>query len=184
MKKLNILEKSEEVGMKGFKVIKDIISILLILVIVVIAGISFFSAPKDRGLFGFKGYVVVSGSMEPEIFPGDFIFVKTGSFAEIKEKDIITFTGNEEIVTHRAMEISEEGITTKGDANNVEDERKVKRDDFIGTYLIRLPYFGYFIVWLQKPLVFISLCILLAGYFIGIYFIDAKREKEEEAKGL
>lgn len=167
--------------MKAFKVIKDIVAIILVLIFAVIAGISFFSAPKDRGLFGFKGYVVVSGSMKPEILPGDFIFVKTGSYSEIKEKDIITFTGNEEIVTHRAINITEEGIITQGDANNVEDERKVKSDDFIGTYLMRLPYFGYFIVWLQKPLVFISLCILLAGYLVGVYIIDAKREKEEEA---
>lgn len=167
--------------MKAFKVFKDIVAVLLVIIFVVIAGISFFSAPKDRGLFGFKGYVVVSGSMEPEIFPGDFIFVKTGAYTDIKEKDIITFIVNDEIVTHRAVEITEEGIITQGDANNVEDERKVKSDDFIGTYMIRLPYFGYFIVWLQKPLVFISLCILLAGYLIGIYIIDTKKEKEEEA---
>jgi len=170
--------------MKAFKVIKDIVATLLVLIFIVIAGISFFSAPKGRGLFGFKGYVVVSGSMEPKIFPGDFLFVKTGSYTDIKEKDVITFTGNEEIVTHRAMTITDEGITTKGDANNVEDERKVQSDDYIGTYLIRLPYFGYFIVWLQKPLVFISLCILLAGYLIGIYIIDAKQEKQEETKGM
>lgn len=166
--------------MKGFRIIKDIITILLVIIITVIAGISFFSAPKDRGFFGFKGYVVVSGSMEPKIHPGDFIFVKTGSYLDIKENDIITFTENEEIVTHRAVEITEEGIDTKGDANNVKDDSKVQSDDFIGTYRIRLPYFGYFVVLIQKPIVFISLCILLAGYLIGIYVIDAKREKKEE----
>ncbi|MGB4588769.1 MAG: signal peptidase I [Clostridiaceae bacterium] len=166
--------------MKGLKVIKDIIAMILILVFIAIAGISFFSAPKDKGLFGIKGYVVVSGSMESEILPGDFIFVKTGSYTNIKEKDIITFIRNEEIVTHRAIDITKEGITTKGDANNVQDESKVQSEDYIGTYLIRLPYFGYFIVWLQKPLVFISICILLAGYLISIYIIDAKREKKEE----
>jgi len=170
--------------MKGFKVFKDIVTIIIVVIFVVIAGISFFSAPKDKGLFGIKGYVVVSGSMGPKILPGDFIFVKTGSYKDIKENDVITFTGNEEIVTHRAMTITEEGITTKGDANNIEDERKVQTNDFIGTYMIRLPYFGYFIVWLQKPLVFMSLCILFAGYLIGIYIIDTKREKREETKGL
>ena len=170
--------------MKAIKVIKDMVATLLVLIFVVIAGISFFSAPKDRGLFGYKGYVVVSGSMEPMIHPGDFIFVRTGSYADIKEKDVITFMGIEEIVTHRAMTIAEEGITTQGDANNVEDERKVQSDDFIGTYLMRLPYFGYFIVYLQKPLVFISLCILLAGYLIFTYIVDTKREKKAEAEQL
>lgn len=167
--------------MKGFKIIKDIVAILLVIIFVVIAGISFFSAPKDRGFFGFKGYVVVSGSMEPEIYPGDFIIVKTGAYGDIKENDIITFTGDEGVVTHRAVEITEEGIATKGDANNVWDDSKVQSDDFIGTYKIRLPYFGYFVVLIQKPIVFISVCILLAGYLIGIYIIDAKREKKEES---
>ena len=166
--------------MKGFRIIKDIIAILLVVTTILIAGISFFSGPKDTGFFGFKGYVVVSGSMAPEIHPGDFIVVKTGAYLDIKENEIITFTENEEIVTHRAVEITKEGIATKGDANNVKDDSIVKSDDFIGTYRIRLPYFGYFVVLIQKPIVFISLCILFAGYLIGIYVIDAKREKEEE----
>lgn len=49
--------------------------------------------------------------MEPVLSPGDFIFVEMKPYQAVKEKDLITFSSNNEIVTHRVVRKSAEGLT-------------------------------------------------------------------------
>lgn len=71
--------------------------------------------------------------MEPKISAGDMIFVKEKDAADVKEMDIITFrTDDQKVVTHRVVQVTPEGIMTKGDNNNVEDSWKVTSDSLIG----------------------------------------------------
>ncbi|WP_277631234.1 hypothetical protein [Atopococcus tabaci] len=58
------------------KVLKGIGNTILFIITVLVVGIAllnFFSSPDGKGLFGYKGYTVLSGSMEPEISAGDYI---------------------------------------------------------------------------------------------------------------
>ena len=80
-------------------------------------------------LFGYDAYSVVSGSMEPAIPTGSMVFSKETSFDKLKEGDVITFMiSDEQTVTHRIKRINtdKEKFTTKGDANDVEDEDAVE----------------------------------------------------------
>ncbi|MGX7393382.1 signal peptidase I [Carnobacterium mobile] len=97
--------------MKTIKTILNSVATLVVLLFVGIAAVSFFSAPKASGLFGYKNYTVVSGSMEPVLSPGDFIFVEMKPYQAVKEKDLITFSSNDEIVTHRVVRKSAEWLT-------------------------------------------------------------------------
>lgn len=78
-----------------------------------------------------QSYVVLSGSMEPTISPGDAIIVESVEPSAIEEGDVITFTrdGNAYTTTHRVTEIrdSEAGLEfrTKGDANAQADQAPV-----------------------------------------------------------
>ena len=58
--------------------------------------------------------------MEPYLKINDYILVQTKK--EYKVNDVITYKIDDEYVTHRIVEINEDRITTKGDANNTEDE--------------------------------------------------------------
>lgn len=68
----------------------------------------------------FCAYVVLSGSMEPEIPTGSVVVVD-GRKKEWNPGDVITYRRGNMVVTHRIVEKSEEGYYTKGDANAEED---------------------------------------------------------------
>ncbi|MER2225927.1 MAG: signal peptidase I [Carnobacterium sp.] len=166
--------------MKIVKTIGTTIAVVVVLIFVVIAGISFFSAPDSSGLFGYKGYTVVSGSMEPKIAVGDFIIVEMDPYDDVNEKDIITFQYNQELVTHRVVDITAEGLVTKGDANNIKDQGFVLEESYIGTQKILIPYFGYVITFLQKPIAFALIVALMGVYLIYLYLNPATKEEVKE----
>lgn len=165
--------------MKYIKYIGNSLLTIVIVLFAVTAAVSFFSGPKDEGLFGYKGYTVVSGSMEPVFSTGDFIFVKTTPFENVEAEDIVTFVSNEEIVTHRAIEVNEEGLITQGDANNIPDQAAVTADTYIGELALIVPYFGYVVVATQQPLVLGGLVVLLGIYYILTYVDVAKKDKQK-----
>lgn len=168
--------------MKKVKFMGNVLLVTAILTFCFIAVVSFFSAPESNGLFGLKGYVVISGSMEPSISPGDFILTKSGPFEEIEVGDIITFVGDQDIVTHRVEAITSEGLTTKGDANDNPDASSVPEERYIGSHQFTMAYFGLVIIFLQKPLVFILIAVTLAAYFIMGYIKDNKDDVDETEK--
>ena len=82
------------------------------------------SNPNDvPSLFGYKPFIVLSGSMETEIYVGDLVIVKEVDSSTLKENDIIAFRDSENLVTtHRIVNVinSDKGLCfeTKGDNNN------------------------------------------------------------------
>lgn len=163
--------------MKIVKTIGTFIAVIVVFIFVAIAGISFFSAPESSGLFGYKGYTVVSGSMEPKIAVGDFIIVKMDPYDDVNKKDIITFQYNQELVTHRVMDRTAEGLVTKGDANNIQDQGFVIAESYIGTQKMLIPYFGYVITFLQKPIAFAVIIALMGIYLIYLYLNPTTKEE-------
>ena len=78
-------------------------------------------------ILGFYGFKISTGSMEPAINTGDYLVSTKVTSDTIKVNDIITFTDEDTIITHRVSNIivSEDGkkqFITKGDANNTEDD--------------------------------------------------------------
>ena len=86
-------------------------------------------------LLGMKSFAVLSGSMEPKIPVGSIVFVDEVEPATIQTGDIITynFSGNT-MVTHRVVgvDIENQSIITKGDANEVEDGAPVAFAQVVG----------------------------------------------------
>ena len=98
-------------------------------------------------------YVVLSGSMEPEISSGDAVIVKSVDPADIESGDVITFVraGESTPVTHRVVEVvdSEEDLAfrTKGDANDAPDPAPVPAENVTGEVWIVLPYVGHVVMF-------------------------------------
>src|SRR5690625_1675306 len=105
-----------------------LISLILVVVIFFIST----SLAKDRlpSFLNYSIFIVETGSMEPELSPGDMIFVKRTELFTVD--DIITYEiSPNTFVTHRIIDIvNQEGsqkYETKGDANNTSDDRKSTR---------------------------------------------------------
>ena len=176
--------------MKGIKKIITVLGLILFIVIVTV-GITIiyksYSEPdKIPSVFGWKPFIVLSGSMEDTIMPGDLILTKEIDALELKEGDIISFRTNKyTVVTHRIINIiDEEGerkYYTKGDNNDSADSEPVCNDQIEGIYRYRIPKLGNIALNLQKP-IGIVICIALPLIIILIaQFADYKR-KEREVK--
>lgn len=101
--------------------ISDIIIILLFLIFVLLMLSKFVNKDRMPNIFGYSILRIVSGSMESEYHVGDYIIIKKQD--NYKVNDVVTYIDdNDNFVTHRIIKIEDTEVTTKGDANNIEDE--------------------------------------------------------------
>ena len=152
-----------------------------------------YSEPnKIPSVFGWKPFIVLSGSMEDTIMPGDLILTKEIDALELKEGDIISFRTNKyNVITHRIINIVDENgerkYYTKGDNNNSADSEPVCNDQIEGIYRYRIPKLGEIALNLQKP-IGIVICVTLPLIILLLaQFADYKRkvkEKEKKQKDL
>ena len=103
------------------------------------------------GVFTLYPAVVLTGSMEPVIYPGDVIIVKKMLEEEqidaLTKGDVITFQRLDYTVTHRIQDvlIDEAGnrsFVTKGDNNESEDQEAVLPNDIRGIVVRVIPKIG------------------------------------------
>lgn len=99
---------------------------------------------RDKGyvtIGGYSTFRVVTGSMEPTIMTGALLVCEDEDIQDIKVNDIICFESASQsmkgaIITHRVIEIKDvhgvTRLTTRGDANSVEDGLYVTEDNLIG----------------------------------------------------
>lgn len=81
-------------------------------------------------IFGYTYFVVATGSMSNTIEVNDLIFVKIKK--DVKEGDIITYKNRDnEIITHRIIQMNGNKLITKGDANNTQDD-PIGKESVIG----------------------------------------------------
>ncbi|MGI6751668.1 MAG: signal peptidase I [Anaerovoracaceae bacterium] len=104
------------------------------------------------GVFPVMPSVIVTGSMEPIMYPGDVILLRQMRTEEqlgnLKEGDVIQFQRGEIRITHRIVKIIDDGkgnltYKTKGDNNSSEDGRVVHPNEIKGTLVRVVPKIGY-----------------------------------------
>ena len=82
---------------------------------------------------------VLSGSMEPAFSAGTLVIVKKSK--EIRENDIVVYQSGKNLVVHRVIDICNDLITTKGDANNAPDP-SFDRSEIKGVVTGWIPHLG------------------------------------------
>lgn len=105
------------------------------------------------GIFKYKMIAIASGSMEPVYYRGDaIIYEKVGS-KKPQVGEILVFTHNGQIISHRILSISIKDdvytYQTKGDNNDTQDDFLVKEEEILGTVKLRLKYIGLPTIWLN-----------------------------------
>ena len=169
------------------KTIKGIVIALLSIVLIINVYIMIQAKTNPNAvpsLFGYKPFIVLSGSMETEIYVGDLVIVKEVDSSTLKENDIIAFRDSENLVTtHRIVNVinSDKGLCfeTKGDNNNTKDEGTVCEGSIEGKYQSRIPKIGNAIIFIQEPLGFTVMMLSLFIVCIFIYFINSRKIDKE-----
>lgn len=142
---------------------------------------------KVPSVFGIKPFIVLSGSMEDEIYKGDLIFTKNVEPSRLKVNDVIAFRDSENTVTtHRIIDlVVEDGQTyfiTKGDNNNTQDQNLVSYKDVEGIFVTRIPGIGSMMNSLSEPTTIIILLLGITLIFIIGFMISNKKQREQERK--
>ncbi len=129
-----------------------IVILLLIGVILLVYFIDFKIRDSriETPLYG--AYVIISGSMEPNIKVRDAVVIRRVEESDIKVGDVVTYVSLDEafygiLITHRVVNIEEkDGVKTfitKGDSNLTIDRKPVGFDQIRGKVIMRIPKIGY-----------------------------------------
>ena len=132
------------------------------------------SLPK---IFGFSQVIVISGSMQPAMEAGDLIIIKEQ--ARYEKNDIVTYHKDQNLITHRIVDVNQSEAVTKGDANNVSDD-PISLSDIEGKVVLRLPGAGNIILFLRKP----TGILAVSGIVLLLYMISpvCQRIKRQRTK--
>lgn len=119
-----------------------------------VADIKIRAAKGDTSPPVYNAYVVLTGSMVPEIMPKDVVVTKKREAKDLEVGDIITFLSSDPrlsniIVTHRIKAKYYDATTnkytfqTKGDANNTADFTLAEDTNIIGEVIFKIPKIWY-----------------------------------------
>lgn len=163
---------------KFFKVIKVILNTLMTLIIII--GTVFITLY----IVGIEPYVVETGSMKPTIQQGSLSFInKHVDYYSIQNGDVVAFkTSTGDGVTHRVINITEEGFETKGDANDMSDGISTTPKNYIGKNILSVPKVGYFIKLIQTKKGKIILGTIIIVILLLGFFTDDKSKNDSKVK--
>ncbi len=116
--------------------------------------------------------VVLTGSMEPELYAGDVVVIRKSM--DIAVDDIVVFVQDNMLVIHRVKEINGTEVTTKGDANNGTDA-PVSMEDIKGELWFKIPGAGGVVNAVRHPIT----VLLVAGVALFLSEWAYKREKKK-----
>ncbi len=174
---------------RGFNVFLSVFTALMVGFIAYIMVCS--AKEKPVNVFGRSLLTVVTGSMEPSLHTGDYIYVKKVPADELEVGDIIAFRSEEsdvsgKLVTHRIIEITPEGdFITKGDANTIADSKRIRQDQIIGKYTGKAKFFKWINSFADRRKLLLIL-VIIPMTLIALYEVrtisklgETVREKQE-----
>lgn len=134
-------------------------------------------------LWGQKPLVVISGSMEPTLKVGGILYYEKIDINDFDEGDILVYQTKEHIISHRIVDINENGFITKGDINNSVDNYLVSDEQILGKGTNwSIPFIGYYAdyIYSHKYLLYISLGLIIVDLCNDMY----KEHKKKVGKKI
>ena len=135
---------------------------------------------------GYDAYVVVSGSMEPNIPVGSLVYSHKEDPASLQAGDVIVFVDparGTTPITHRIVENDPAAgtIITKGDANENRDVNPAAYDNVLGKVVLHIPRMGFIAAMLTSTLgKVITVLLLLEAWLL----IEISRRSKSAKKQL
>ncbi|MDR0591106.1 MAG: signal peptidase I [Candidatus Nomurabacteria bacterium] len=165
------------------KVINKVLSntffiVCLAILTVVVVFCVLLGRADDFYVFGYKPFIIATGSMETNYMANSMVVVKKGGYDDVKKGDVIAFRAQAmggKMAFHRVIEVTDAGFTTKGDHNMVADPALVARDNYIGREAFHTNATAYFINELNRPGGFVRVIALpvlaIMLIFAAVYII-------------
>jgi signal peptidase len=139
-------------------------------VLAILTVLPFIAYGSGQFIPQYDGFIVTSGSMEPEIKIGSLLFTYKAPVDNIEVGDTITFREETGFTTHKVIEKNENEQTTfktQGIANNSPDPGKLTEEQITGKKLFSIPFLGYVITWAGTNTGLIVL-IIIPGTIIAL----------------
>ncbi|MFN8170156.1 MAG: signal peptidase I [Candidatus Nanopelagicales bacterium] len=142
-------------------------------------------------LFGWRPYVVQSGSMEPRINVGDVILAAPENDPQELLGRVAVFTDpvfRDHPKAHRVIGVNTDGtLTTKGDANITADTSPVPSSDVRGLARLLVEFVGLPLIWMWSGqwlfvLLFLA-SLVLAARFVARDHEDDLEPEDDDADG-
>ena len=156
---------------KIIRIITTPLVVLIILFAIYTGYFKFIKKSNNISFFGYKQYIVMTGSMQPSYNIGDLIFEKEIAKEDIKLNDVITYSleNGQDTVTHRVIDIIEENGETyyqfKGDNNNSPDPDLVTYEQIQGKVIYKIDRLGSLIAeFVSGTGVILILIIFILSY--------------------
>jgi signal peptidase len=160
-----------------------------------LAVLAFLVLAVGPHVLGYRTMTMLTGSMAPEINPGDVTVVTPIAVSEITEGMVITYhrpIDDHSVVTHRVVSVQTApdgtvSVQTKGDANEAVDPWTATLDgDTAYEVQAVIPELGNLIEALRTPVVNQVLLYgaptLLVGWLLLTIWRPARTEDDEEAR--
>ena len=145
----------------------------------------------------YNAYVVLTGSMLPDIQVYDVVVTKKIDASDLKVGDVITFASADTrflntTITHRIIKKNYDAETksyafqTKGDNNNVADSALVPQNNIYGKVILKVPKLGYLQEFLASDggwiIVILIPCLAVISYDIVKLAKGLKKKKYKNIK--
>lgn len=163
-----------------------------ITLLVYVLDIKIRAAKGDYSSPTFNAYVVLTGSMLPEIQVYDVVVTKKVEPSSLKVGDVITFASADTrflntIITHRIIKKEYDTKTksysfqTQGDNNNVADSALVPQNNIYGKVILKIPKLGYLQEFLASDggwvIVILIPCLTVVSYDVVKLIKGLKKKK-------
>ena len=104
-------------------------------------------------VLGWQPVTIISGSMAPAVQPGHVVVVEPFGSQELAPGTVVTYRDvhQERLITHRIAAVDADGtITTRGDANAVDDPIPLTTDRIVGVGRLVVPAAGLPALWAHE----------------------------------
>jgi len=133
-------------------------------------------------VFGWRPYVVQSGSMEPRISVGDVVLASPVTDREHLLGRVTVFEAPDDagkVITHRVVRFDGSAMVTKGDANATVDSAAITMGNVRGLGRLLVRWVGLPLLWLQTGQ-WLWLLLLAASLLASAVAIARDHEDESE----
>lgn len=136
---------------------------------------------------GYRGYTVMSGSMEPVIATGDLVINQPIGPFDARVGDVVTFLdpgGSGRLITHRVQSIDVTpqlvDVVTKGDANTAVERWSISRHGRLGRVVLDVPRVGYAMAVLRSRVGQMALVVVPALLLMTLALLKIWRSPLQE----
>lgn len=127
--------------------------------VVLLATVVLLALAIGPHVFGYRTVVMRTGSMEPSISPGDVLVIRSEPVSSLRRGQILTFAApvaGSPVFSHRVTVVrhtaTDTVVTTKGDANSVDDPWQARITDKQAWHVVGVvPGVGWVIAELHRP---------------------------------